>query len=115
MLGDKPMFGHPAWNNAPNVPWPPMQIETRNSIAYRMTLVAAGQFDAMMALSAKHDWDLAASEIIVREAGGVVSTHTGARIRYNRQITLQPSVVAAGPRLHEHLMARVSHLNLSRG
>lgn len=114
MLGDKPMFGHAAWNNPPNIPWPAMKIETRNSIAYRMALVAGGQFDAMMALSAKHDWDLAAAEIIVREAGGMVTTHTGARIHYNRQSTLQPSVIAAGPQLHAHLMARVSHLNLSR-
>ena len=114
MLGDKPMFAHVAWDNPPNVPWPPMQIETRNSIAYRMALVAAGQFDAMMALSAKHDWDLAAAEIIVSEAGGVVTTHTGSKLRYNRENTLQPSVVAAGPTLHAHLMERVSHLNFSR-
>lgn len=114
MLGDRPMFEHAAWRTVPNVPWPPMHIETRNSIAYRMALVAAGRFDAMMALSAKHDWDLAAADIIVREAGGVVTTHTGARFGYNRTTTLQPSVVAAGPVLHAQLMARVSHLNLSR-
>ena len=114
MLGDKPMFAHAAWSNPPNIPWPPMEIETRNSIAYRMALVAAGQFDAMMALSAKHDWDLAAAEIIVSEAGGVVTTHCGSKLRYNREVTLQPSVVAAGPMLHAHLMARVSHLNLKR-
>jgi myo-inositol-1(or 4)-monophosphatase len=115
MLGDKPMFAHPAWNTAPNVPWPSMEIETRNSIAYRMVLVASGQFDAMMALSAKHDWDLAAAEIIVSEAGGIVTTHSGAKLRYNRQSTLQPSIVAAGPNLHGHLMARIGHLNLPRG
>ena len=115
MLGDKVMFGHPAWSTPPNVPWPPMAIETRNSIAYRMALVAAGQFDAMLALSAKHDWDLAAADIIVSEAGGVVSTHTGNKLRYNGQTTLQPSVVAAGPKLHGHLMARTGHLNLQRG
>src|SRR5262249_35783444 len=40
MLGDKPMFEHPAWSNPPNTPWPAMHIETRNSIAYRMVLVA---------------------------------------------------------------------------
>ena len=114
MLGDRAMFAHPAWNTPPNMPWPPMTIETRNSIAYRMALVAAGQFDAMLALSAKHDWDLAAADIIVSEAGGVVSMHTGQKLRYNGQTTLQPSVVAAGPRLHGLLMERVGHLNLQR-
>lgn len=114
MLGDKPMFEHAAWRTSPNVPWPPMHIETRNSIAYRMALVAAGSFDAMMALSAKHDWDLAAADIIVREAGGMVTSHTGARFSYNGATTLQPSVVAAGPALHAQLFERVSHLKLSR-
>lgn len=114
MLGPKATFEHPGWAIAPRTPWPPMEIETRNSIAYRLALVACGAFDAAVALSAKHDWDLAAAEIIVSEAGGVVSTHTGAKLRYNRRVTLQPSVVASGPLLHAHLMARVSHLTLSR-
>jgi myo-inositol-1(or 4)-monophosphatase len=115
MLGDKPMFAHPAWNNPPSRPWPEMHVETRNSIAYRMTLVAGGTFDAMLALSSKRDWDIAAAEVIVREAGGIVITHTGAPMIYNQESTLKPSVVAAGPKLHAALMARVSHLNLPRG
>jgi myo-inositol-1(or 4)-monophosphatase len=115
MLGDKAMFGHAAWNTPPNRPWPPMEIETRNSIAYRMVLVAAGQFDAMMALSAKRDWDIAAAEVIVREAGGVATTHTGATMRYNQESTLKPSLVVAGPALHAALLERVAHINLPRG
>ena len=115
MLGDKPMFGHAAWNNPPNRPWPEMHIETRNSIAYRMALVANGAFDAMLALSSKRDWDIAAAEIIVREAGGVVTTHTDAPMVYNQESTLKPSLVVAGPGLHAALMTRVGHLNLPRG
>jgi myo-inositol-1(or 4)-monophosphatase len=115
MLGDKPMFEHKAWDNPPNRPWPPMHIETRNSIAYRMALVAAGQFDAMIALSSKRDWDVAAAQAIVTEAGGVVTAHTGAKPVYNRASTIQPSLVVAGPKLHAELMARVAHLNLPRG
>jgi myo-inositol-1(or 4)-monophosphatase len=114
MLGDKPMLEHTAWNTPPNTPWPPMHVETRNSIAYRMALVAAGAFDAMLALSSKRDWDLAAAEIILTEAGGIATTHTGARFVYNRESTLQPSLIAAGPKLHDAMLARVSHLNLPR-
>jgi myo-inositol-1(or 4)-monophosphatase len=114
MLADKPMLQHAAWNTPPNRPWPDMHIETRNSIAYRMALVAAGQFDAMMALSPKRDWDLAAAEIIVTEAGGNATTHTGARFAYNRESTIQPSLLAAGPKLHAELLARVSHITLPR-
>ena len=115
MLGDKAMFAHAAWNTPPNRPWPAMEIETRGSIAYRIALVACGQFDAMMALSAKRDWDVAAAEIIASEAGAEMTTHTGARLRYNRDSTLQPSLVAAGPKLQALLLDRVSHINLPRG
>ena len=114
MLADRNMLAHPAWNNPPNRPWPPMHVETRNSIAYRMALVANGAFDAMMALSSKRDWDIAAAEIIVREAGGIVTSHTGAPMVYNQDSTLKASLVVTGPTLHAALMARVSHLNLPR-
>jgi myo-inositol-1(or 4)-monophosphatase len=112
MLADKPMFEHAAWSSAPNIPWPPMEIETRNSIALRMAMVARGEFDAMMALSAKHDWDLAAAEIILLEAGAAVTAHTGDVLLYNGPTPVQRSIVAAGPALHAKLLARVAHLKL---
>jgi myo-inositol-1(or 4)-monophosphatase len=112
MLGDKAMLGHPAWSVAPNIPWPEMHIESRSSIAYRMTLVANGTFDAMLALSGKRDWDLAAADVILREAGGVATAHDGSILRYNRPGAIQTSIVGAGPVLHAKLMNRVSHINL---
>jgi myo-inositol-1(or 4)-monophosphatase len=114
MLGDKAMFAHAAWETSPNRPWPPMDIETRSSIAYRVALVAKGSFDAMMALSAKRDWDLAAADIIVTEAGGMVTAHDGSALIYNRADALQVSVVAAGPLLHKKLLERVAHIKLPR-
>jgi myo-inositol-1(or 4)-monophosphatase len=113
MLGDRAMFAHPAWNNPPMIPWPPMEIETRGSIAYRLALVADGRFDAALALTSKRDWDLAAGDLIVREAGGLVTTHKGERMRYNGSETLHPSVVAAAARLHPLLIDRVK--NVPRG
>jgi myo-inositol-1(or 4)-monophosphatase len=112
MCAARDMFEHPAWNNPPNIPWPPMQIETRNSVAYRMALVASGAFDATLALSAKRDWDIAAADIIVREAGGIVTAHDGSIPRYNRAQAIQPSLIAAGPELHGKILSRVRHIKL---
>jgi len=114
MLGDKQMLAHAAWNTPPNRPWPPMVIETRSSIAYRAALVADASFDAMLALSAKRDWDLAAADIILTEAGGMMTAHDGAIFRYNRSGAIQLSVVAANPNLHAKLLERVSHIKLPR-
>lgn len=108
MLGDAKMFQHPAWPK----PWPAMQVETRNSIAYRMCLVAAGDFDAAVALSAKSDWDVAAAAVIVSEAGGVAGTHTGAPFAFNRPDPIQTSLLASGSALHPLLRARMDHIQL---
>jgi myo-inositol-1(or 4)-monophosphatase len=109
MLGDVGMYKHPAWPK----PWPEMDIVSRNSIAYRMCLVAAGQFDGAIALSAKSDWDVAAADVIVREAGGLATTHEGQSFAYDHQEPRQKSLVVAGKALHPLLIERVKHINLS--
>ncbi len=114
ILAATDLFAHPAWSTPPNVPWPTMQIEQRNSVAYRMALVAAGIFDAALVLSPKHDWDMAASDLIVREAGGKVTAHDGAPLRYGSASALQRSMVCAGPALHAALLERLRHIKLGK-
>jgi myo-inositol-1(or 4)-monophosphatase len=109
MLGDPAMYRHPAWP----IPWPEMDVVSRNSIAYRMCLVGAGHYDGAIALSAKSDWDVAAADIIVSEAGGLATTHEGVRFAYDHVIPLQKSLVVAGKTLHPLLIDRVKHINLS--
>jgi myo-inositol-1(or 4)-monophosphatase len=106
MLGDGPMFRHPAWPT----PWPEMRIETRNSIAYRMCLVADGRFDAALALTPKNEWDLAAADLICREAGAIVTDHKGRGFGYNRPVPREPSLVCAAPALHPLILERVRHI-----
>jgi myo-inositol-1(or 4)-monophosphatase len=108
MLGDAKMFAHPDWRE----PWPQMRIESRNSVAYRMCLVGSGAFDACVALSGKNDWDLAAPDLICAEAGAAATDHQGRAFRYNGPVPRQPSLVCAGPALHELLLARLSHIQL---
>jgi myo-inositol-1(or 4)-monophosphatase len=89
-----------------------MQIENRNSIAYRLALVAAGRFDAMLALSRKREWDVAAGDLILREAGGRITTHFAKELRYNQPDPFVPSLVGAGPTLHEAIIAKVGRIPL---
>ena len=112
MLAPKALFEHPGWLNTPYGPWPPMQIEQRNSIAYRLALVGAGLFDAAVTLSSKRDWDMAAGDLIVQEAGGRMTDHCGRILRYNGDVPIQRSMVAAGPMLHPLLIERTSQVNL---
>jgi len=86
-------------------PWPPMHVQTRNSVAYRIVLVADGSADATVSLSCKRDWDLAAADMILTEAGGRLTDSKGATPIYNRPATLQPSLAAANPVLHGEIIS----------
>ena len=108
MIAFKPMFSHPAWKE----PWPKMDVENRNSIAYRMALVASGQYDAMMALNSKNDWDIAAGDLLISEAGGIVTLHTNKKIIYNIENTKKPSVIGTNKAIHEKIIKRVKILEL---
>jgi myo-inositol-1(or 4)-monophosphatase len=108
MLGDQAMFSHPAWQT----PWPQMDVVSRNSIAYRMCLVASGHFDGAIALSAKSDWDVVAACLIVSEAGALATTHEGDRFAFDHAVPLQKSLVVAGKPLHPLLIDRVKHVKL---
>ena len=108
ILGDGPLFRHPSWSR----PWPPMRVESRNSVAYRLCSVASGEVDAMVALSSKMEWDLAAGDLIAEEAGCVVTDHLGRRLAYNRATPLAPSLLCAGPALHRLILERTEPIDL---
>ncbi len=105
-----PMFKHPAWPQ----PWPEMEIIQRDSVAWRLALVASGDADASMGLNTKNDWDLAAADLMVREAGGVMTAHDGKTLSFNNPVPQQPSFMAAGPSLHAALLARTVDIKLRR-
>jgi myo-inositol-1(or 4)-monophosphatase len=96
MLGAAEFFGHPAWP----VKWPPLILEKRASLAYRMALIAAGRFDGMLALNPKHEWDICAGTLLVSEAGGVSTNHDGSAWLFNKPDAREPSMISAGPILH---------------
>jgi myo-inositol-1(or 4)-monophosphatase len=91
--------------------WPPMQIENFSSIAYRVALVAAGRFDAMISLTSKRDWDLAAADIILEEAGGKLVGPDDRPLTYNRPAAVQGATIAAGLGLIQPLLAELRAKN----
>jgi myo-inositol-1(or 4)-monophosphatase len=76
-------------------------------IQLRLAGVAAGWIDGAVSAGNRNDWDLAAGELLVFEAGGLVSNTSGDRFIYNRREPWQQGLVAAGARRHaaiiEHL------------
>jgi myo-inositol-1(or 4)-monophosphatase len=76
-----------------------------SSLALRIAYVAEGELDAAFASGSSHDWDLAAADIILSEAGGRLSTITGEPIVYNRPEPVHAPLVAAGLGRHKALAA----------
>ncbi len=110
MIGLADMFARADWPE----PWPPMHIEQRNAVAYRMALVANGAFDATLSLSLKNEWDIAAAALVAQEAGATVTNHQGEALRFNRPTAQGHNLICAGPALHAAILARVDFIPLER-
>jgi myo-inositol-1(or 4)-monophosphatase len=78
-----------------------------HSLALRLTRVAHGDLDAAFASGGSHDWDLAAADLLVHEAGGLLTDLSGRSLRYNRPHVVHGALVAAGPIRHGMLVALV--------
>ncbi|RLK00527.1 inositol monophosphatase family protein [Ruegeria conchae] len=79
----------------------------RPSLAYRMALVAQGRFDGMLTLRPSWEWDIAAGDLILREAGGRCTDRLGHPLRFNNAHPRLNGVVAAGSEVHENLRSRL--------
>jgi myo-inositol-1(or 4)-monophosphatase len=65
------------------------------SLALRIAKVAAGALDAALVSANSHDWDIAAADLILEEAGGRLQSLDGRQIHYNRVGTRQGELAAA--------------------
>ena len=77
------------------------------SLALRLARVATGALDGTFAAPNSHDWDLAAADLLVHEAGGLISTLTGQSLIYNRPDPVHGALVAAGRVRHAVLLGHI--------
>jgi myo-inositol-1(or 4)-monophosphatase len=84
------------------------------SLAYRMALVASGALDLALASEKSHDWDVAAADLILEEAGGTLVEATGGVLRYNRAETRHGVLFAASTKMIGPLVAAARLANASR-
>ena len=75
------------------------------SLACRFAAVAAGDIDCAVSSPNAHDWDLAGIDIILHEAGGMLSAADGLPRVYNRRNPRHPTLYGSGKGLHAALLA----------
>lgn len=83
---------------------PEFRREYRPSLAYRLSLVAEGRFDVMLTLRPTWEWDVAAGDVILREAGARTSDRRGTGLLFNNPGAQVDGLVAANPGLHGQII-----------
>jgi myo-inositol-1(or 4)-monophosphatase len=75
-----------------------------HSLALRLARVAHGELDAAFASPGSHDWDLAAADLVVHEAGGLFTDFAGRPLRYDAPRAVHGALIAAGSARHGALI-----------
>ena len=101
VLAARPAMEAGNWNG----PVPGFKRVYRPSLAYRLSVVAEGRFDGMFTLRPSWEWDIAAGDLILREAGAVISDREASDLIYNNPRPLLNGVVAGNPILHQALIS----------
>jgi len=78
-----------------------------HSLALRIARVAHGVLDAAFASGGSHDWDLAAADLLVHEAGGALTDFADRPLTYNESEAPYRALIAAGPARHAALIELV--------
>src|SRR5262245_14431851 len=86
---------------------PPAPASASAAPGLRLARVADGELDVAFAGGSSHDWDLAAADLLVHEAGGALTTLAGHVLTYNRSELVHGALVAAGRERHAALIRLV--------
>lgn len=105
VLAAKPAFEPVHWRKGAV---PDVKRIYRPSLAYRLSMVAEGRVDAMFTLRPTWEWDVAAGDLILREAGAVTSDRAAGRLRFNNPVPKVNGIVAANPVLHRAIAAALA-------
>lgn len=100
LAGPKPLIERLVQSSENVIPHPRI-----GSLALRLCRVAEGAIDAAFAGGASKDWDLAAADLIVHEAGGRITSLAGEPLVYNLRDVTHGVLVAAGRERHARIVA----------
>ncbi|MTH80248.1 inositol monophosphatase family protein [Paracoccus aestuariivivens] len=106
VLTSKPSLDPAFWRGVV----PPVRREFRPSLAWRLCLVAEGQFHAALSTRAAWEWDIAAGNLIAERAGCLATEISGRPMRFNTARALTEGLVVAPPHLHNQLIAALGQM-----
>ncbi|TCR61489.1 3'(2'),5'-bisphosphate nucleotidase CysQ [Bosea sp. BK604] len=84
------------------------------SLALRLARIADGTIDAGLVSADARDWDIAAADLVLQEAGGRLSTGEGQPVIYNRETPVHGMLVASGAGLSAPLLSALRGMRESQ-
>lgn len=107
VAGPKAMFADA------DIPWPEdfRRGPYFPSLAYRVAAVASGDLDATYVKPNAHDWDIAAADVILSEAGGRIVDSRGRALAYAGADPRHGALVAGSGRLLERLSGMLAAIS----
>ena len=72
------------------------EIKPIGSVAYKLAIVASGATDLNISVLHKNEWDVCAGDLLVREAGGIMTDLNGTVRTYNQSDPLIRGGIVAG-------------------
>ncbi|MFC0283897.1 3'(2'),5'-bisphosphate nucleotidase CysQ [Camelimonas abortus] len=85
------------------------------SLALRLARVAAGDIDVALVSANARDWDIAAADLLIEEAGGALTGLDGFLPTYNLHDPQHGALVSAGRSLHAEVLQGVQDLMRRNG
>jgi len=81
------------------------------SLAYRLAMIANGKLDATFVKPNAHDWDIAAADLILAEAGGALLDRSGKPPRYAGEVINHGALAAGSGQLLDVLAGVIAGLD----
>lgn len=81
------------------------------SLAYRLALVAIGELDGAFARQGASEWDIAAADLILEQAGCKLTNPTQETIEYNQPEVRTPALIACHKERYEEIFALAKQAN----
>lgn len=83
------------------------------SIAYSLALVADGQVDGLINIGTQNEWDIAAGDILIKAAGGLVFDNNQNSIQYNQPNPSVNGIIAVRPDALPTIQQWLTEMNAS--
>ena len=83
------------------------------SIQYKLALIAAGDAAVTFSRGPKHEWDVCAGDVIVREAGGLATDLFGDPLRYNQAFPKVKGILAGAAGAYARAREEVASIGAS--